>query len=479
MSRPPAAGPALALPPPCPRRWLTPTLFRRMFAAQALVVLGLLAVHMALELRSFNAPGGRIDQDLQLLAEATARMAALRLDAEGARRAAEDIEEMNRARSVPPIERGEFAWQVWTPQGRLIARSEDTPALPALPPGSVGGRERSERGDWLLLSAASPRGEVVAVVGYRRVMLERVLWRTLREAVPSALVSLVVVALALWLASRFGLRPLLALSAQIAARAPEDDGGLPPARHCELQPIVQAMNRLLEDVRAQRRSERAFFADAAHELRTPLAVINAQAHALAASDSAAQRRAALQALESGVGRSADVLEKLLTLARLDAAAALPRQLARVDVAALAREVVAQQSERALQSGHDLGAEAPAPAWARADAQALESALLNLVDNALRYTVPGSRIDVCARTEGDAVLLVVEDDGPGIPAQERERVWRRFERGSAAVGQAGSGLGLAIVAEALRRCGGGVALASSEGLGGACFTLRLPAWREEA
>jgi signal transduction histidine kinase len=452
-------------------RILAPSLFKRMFAAQAAVVLLFVAANGLLAWRSFDThDSGVIDQDLKLIAEAMARMAAMQPDAEGARRAAEEVEEMNRHRSDPPIRREEFAYRVWSADGRLLARSAESPPLPELRPGEIGRRERTRQGEWLLMAATSPRGEVVAVVGYSCEMLTRLMWRTLWDLLPVLLLGLTQVTVALALASRVGLAPLTQLSQAIEQRQPGDEQDLPTARHRELQPIADAMNRLLERVRRQRQQERAFFADAAHELRTPLAVINAQAHALAATPSGEERRDALRALEAGVDRSAGVLDKLLTLARLDAGVPQPRD---VDVAALARGVVARQLDRTQPGGHDLGMEVHGPAWARVDPQALEAALDNLIDNALRYTPPGSRVDVRVQADGDGVALDVEDNGPGVPEADRERVFRRFERGGQPAGQRGSGLGLAIVAEALRHCGGRVTLDRSPTLGGARFAIWLP------
>lgn len=454
------------------QRLLSPSLFKRMFAAQALVVLCFVAVNGLLVWWSYSASdAGVIDQDLKLIAEASARMAAMRPDAEGARWAAEQVEEMNRSRSDPPIHKQEFAFQIWSADGRLLARSDESPRLPELRPADISRRERTEVAGWLMMAAASPRGEVVAIVGYSRVMLDRVMRRTLTGLLPLLGMALAQAGLAMALASRVGLRPLTRLSRHIAERRARDDSPLPEASHRELRPIVAAMNGLLDQQRRQRLQERAFFADAAHELRTPLAVINAQAHALATTRTEAERRQALSALESGVGRSADVLDKLLTLARLEAGGPAPSPQP-VDVAALARAVVAHQLDRTGLDAHDLGVQTDGPAWALAQPQALQAALDNLVDNALHHTPPGSRVDVSVTRQGDRVVVSVEDSGSGIPEPERERVFERFERGSNAAGRRGSGLGLSIVSEAMRQCGGDVSLDSSPTLGGARLQLKL-------
>jgi signal transduction histidine kinase len=455
---------------------LGPSLFRRTLLAQALVVFVFLVLNYAVILLNFYTDdGGVIDKDLKLVAEATARAASIKPDTEGARRAAEDIEEMNRARSTPEIAKSEYAWQVWHRDGRLIARSQDSPSLPDLPPGSISHQKRDDRNGWILIAADSPHGDVTAVVGYSRTMLERVFWRVVRASVPNIALILSLIGFAFWLASLFGLRPLFKLSKEIAARTPEQEQDVAMPRHRELVTIVSAMNHLLAQARARRQQERAFFADAAHELRAPLAVINAQAYALAASGSPDERQDALRVLEHGVDRSADVLDKFLALARLDRIdAADDVSTTTLNVCALVRAVLAEQAPRALASGHDLGASAGTAAWALAEQFSLRMALDNLVDNALRYTDSGSRIEVSVIEQGDRVLILVEDDGPGIAAAEHEQVFRRFERGSHRRQQAGSGLGLAIVTAAMQRCHGKVTLSTSPAMGGALFTLELQA-----
>lgn len=449
-----------------------PSLFRRMWLAQILVILSAFCVLLIAQLLSYYVPEhGVIDEDLKLLAEATARTAALNPTPSGAQKAAEAIEEMNRARSDPPLTQPEYVWRVWSRDGQLLCRSQEFPPLGDILPKSISHQRRTEQEGWFLIAADSPDGEITAIAGYTEDMLRRAILRDLWRAVPTVLVIHLVLFCALWLASYFGLKPLVRLRSSVL-EASETLSDLPQPSHRELRPFVAALNSLIASQRQQRETEKAFFADAAHELRTPLAVINAQAHVLATVREDEDRLAALRDLESGVGRSSDVLEKLLTLARLDTrnGFASPEKH---PIPALVRNVIETQALRALHSGHELalyGGEDEVLAFAVP--AALEAALTNLIDNALRYTPPGTQIEITIEKKEDQVHIRVEDSGPGIAEDEKERVFERFERGIQSHGVEGSGLGLAIVKQAMLRCGAQVSLERSRRLGGACFCLAL-------
>lgn len=454
------------------RRWLAPSLYKRMFTVHLAVLSVFIAGNGALGWYAYAERGtGAVDQDLKLIAEAMARMAAMKLDHEGARRAGAEIEEMNRQRSYPRIQPEEFAFRIWSNDGRLLARSLEEPALPDMTPSAISRRERTDLNGWAFIESASPDGRAIAAVGYSKSMYNRVILQALRDLIPNFIFGVVQISLALMLAIKVGLRPLLSLSREIETNPPTDASALRDPQLLELRPIVQALNRLLEKVRIQQEQERTFFADAAHELRTPLAVINAQAHALAASQTPDSQRIALRALESGVSRSAAVLDKLLTLARLDAS---PNKISLTNLTEIARSVVTHQLDRTLSSNHDLGFHSDGDVFAYVDPLAIAVAIDNLIDNALRYTPNGATVDVRVTHEGDDAVLVVEDSGLGIPPAEWQSVFRRFERGSTANGIGGSGLGLAIVQEAASRCSGTAELDSSITLGGARFRLRFKA-----
>jgi signal transduction histidine kinase len=299
-----------------------------------------------------------------------------------------------------------------------------------------------------------------------------VLERNARRVLPYLLLAFPIVLLPIWLAVRHGLRPLRRLADRIAARGGTDlsPTGIDP-RYTELQPLVAALDHLLQQLRGKVARERAFVHDAAHELRTPMAVIAAQAHALAGASSARERTDAQAHLEQAIERASHLTQQLLALAALDEAQhPQPRQ---ADVAQLARRVLAQAAPQAMARGIELSLDAPDTLPARIDLLALQSILENLVSNAIRYGSDGTQVVVTLACTANQIALSVEDDGPGIPEEHRERVFERFYRG-AIDGESGSGLGLAIVRQAVIRMRGQIALTSGLRQRGAGFHLRLQA-----
>ncbi len=290
-------------------------------------------------------------------------------------------------------------------------------------------------------------------------------------------IALPCVLLPMWLAVSQGLRPLRRLSQAIAARDPEDLGatGL-VARHRELRPLVGAIDELLSRLRAKVNRENAFIHDAAHELRTPMAVISAQAHGLAQAADAQARREAEARLDGSLARAARLVDQLLALARLDDSHQPRRDM--VDVSALVQQELAQLAPRAIAAGLELDLDAPETLAFPVEAVALRSIVRNLAVNAILYVPHGGRVRVSleAGEAGDighgGLRLAVADDGPGIAPAERALVFERFMRG-AGHDVAGSGLGLAIVRQAARRMGGEVALHDGLDGRGCRFEVRLP------
>jgi len=263
----------------------------------------------------------------------------------------------------------------------------------------------------------------------------------LRTLKPFALL-LPVLALLIWFAVGLALEPLRRLTAQVKARRVDALDALPAERlPDEVQPLVLALNDLLGRLRAALERERAFMADAAHELRTPLTALYLQLGMLARASGEAERDAAMSTLSAGVQRAIHLVEQMLALARQEPRADSQRVPVRLDE--LARAIVTELVPLA-DAGHiDLGIAAAQPATVAGDPDALRTLLRNLVDNAVRYTPAGGRVDVTVESRAAAARLTVSDDGPGIPPEERKRVFDRFYR-RAGTAPSGSGLGLAIV-----------------------------------
>lgn len=249
------------------------------------------------------------------------------------------------------------------------------------------------------------------------------------------------------LALRRGLQPLRDVRLALTRRRA---GALDPLAMdgvaSELEPLVATLNELLQRLSTAFEAQRQFVADAAHELRSPVTAVQLQAQVLERSRDPVERAQAAAELAAGVERARRLIEQLLQLSRAtaDPAASLPSTNAEVRLGELVRTVVGRRSAEAERRGIDLGADERGAPTVQGDAVQLEVLLGNLVDNALRHCPAGSVVDVTAEFIGGAPVLRVVDDGPGIAAEERERVFDRFYRGTSRPAlDTGSGLGLAI------------------------------------
>ena len=333
--------------------------------------------------------------------------------------------------------------------------------------------EPTTRGDWRIFAAYVDDYllEVAQPMRVRRALAAEV---ALRTVAPLLILLPILGAMLWWIVGR-GLAPLRRVAGEVAARRPEaleqlSEAGLPQ----EVAPLVASLNRLLVDLAMARDAQRAFIADAAHELRTPLTALQLQLQVVERADDPQTRAVALQALRDGLLRASRLVQQLLALARAEpdvVASAVPPPpptapmagtKTAVDLDALAREAVALHAQLAHDRGIDLGIGATSSsAVIEGDRDALFTLLGNLIDNALRYAASGGRVDVTVSRELGGIVLSVRDDGPGIAASERERVFDRFHRGTAARSAGdtrGSGLGLAIVKRIADRHGADVVLA---------------------
>ena len=370
-------------------------------------------------------------------------------------------------RGAAAIDAEDFLIQVWRADGAVVFVSSPRVIPPVLAPVGVS-TVASADGDWRVyrIDAESQIVQVAQPMSLRR---DRAARGALRVLAPVA-VALPLLALLIWIVVGRGLAPLTGLAQSLSARGPRALGPLPEAGlPDELRPLVAALNDLLERLGRALERERAFIADAAHELRTPLTAVGLQLQLLERVPEGPAREEALARLKAGVQRSVRLVGQLLDLARHDEGAA-DRRAARVDLAAVAREVLVEQAQQAQARGVELDLDASA-AVVDGDAESLRVALGNLVDNAIRYSPAGGKVDVRVRTVGGEVVAEVLDSGPGIPPADRERVFDRFRRGQHAAGP-GSGLGLAIVREIAARHGATVDLGDREGSPGLCARMRF-------
>lgn len=277
------------------------------------------------------------------------------------------------------------------------------------------------------------------------------------------LLLVALIGLLIWYGVARGLRPLLELQAEISSRSHRDLSPLPVQNAPgELRALVGAMNGLLSSLATALAAQQRFIADAAHQLRTPLAGLRTQTELALRQNNPQEVRNTLRQIDTATARTTHLVNQLLSLARAEPGANQLSALQRVDLTALARTTTTEWVPHAIERNIDLGFEVgDAAAYVNGDPILLRELLGNLIDNAIRYTPPGGQVTVTVTSAAGACSLSVEDNGPGIPAAERERVFERFHR-LLGNGADGCGLGLAIVREIAFSHGATVALEEAAG-----------------
>lgn len=326
--------------------------------------------------------------------------------------------------------------------------------------------------DWRVFVARGAEQDVRVYVGEQQDTRDDILLALVRGMLWPMALALPLLALAIWWAVRRGTVPLRLLGRTLAARDPQALAPvLVPGAPAEMQPMLDALNRLFDRITAMVAAERRFTADAAHELRTPIAAIRTQAQVALAQTDASARDHALRATLAGCDRATRLVDQLLTLSRLEAGAA-PAS-AQLDLGALARRVVAELAPRAIDQGQTLGLDAAAGCMVPGNDTLVAVLLRNLVDNALRYSPAGAELRVVVARGDGQVRLQVDDGGPGLVEADLARLGERFFRvlGS---GQDGSGLGWSIVRRIAAAQGAKVVVARSTTLGGLAVTVQWPA-----
>jgi two-component system OmpR family sensor kinase/two-component system sensor histidine kinase QseC len=365
-------------------------------------------------------------------------------------------------------ERLDVVIQIWTVDGRAIYASRPHASLPArallgLATLTVDGRA------WRTYGVAT-RDRVIQVaqpVDIRQRLAAHAAWRS----VLPLLLTTPIAALAIWWLAARNLAPIERLAREVRTRdarslAAVPTDGLPD----EIAPLASALNALLARLSSSLDSQRAFVADAAHELRSPLTALKLQLELLRRADDAETREAARIAIGEGIARASRLVEQLLALARSEPDAVLPVE--RVDLAAVARQAIDDTTPFADSRSASIALIAHGEAFVKGDPVALNLLVRNLVDNAVRYSPTASRVEVRVRQQSGEVVLEVDDSGPGIPDAERERVFDRFYRRADATGS-GSGLGLAIVRSVASAHAATVRLGPST-LGGLTVSVSFPA-----
>jgi two-component system sensor histidine kinase QseC len=333
-------------------------------------------------------------------------------------------------------------FQIWRADGKLLMRSKNAPETP-LTATSGFSETRGTEGHWRHFSQWNDERNLQVQVSenhhIRDELIGHIAWRLLFPA----LFGLPLIGLWVWLATRHGLASLDGIARQIASRAPQQSQPVTPtAAPEEIRTMLEALNGLFQRVETALEAERRFTADAAHELRTPLAALQAQLQVALRARDDAERDRSLGQLQSGLSRASHLVDQMLQLARLDPESGLPDPQP-VDLGTLAEAVCAELGPLILDKNLDFALDATPGCIVTGQAEWLRVLIRNLVDNAIRYTPAGGLLRVAVAAKDQHCRLTVSDSGPGIPAGQRDAVLRRFHRLDQGT-QPGSGLGLAIV-----------------------------------
>ena len=369
---------------------------------------------------------------------------------------------------------------ITSPDGRVVEGERDMPRLPARKPirpgqlivydGVKDGAKVRVAAFALSLKGTSASGAALVQVGEtltrRSVLAGRA---TLAIVIPMLLMTLTA-AVAIAFGVGRGLEPVSRLRDRLSARQAFDLSPVPlEGTPTELRPFLDEINSLLQRLSEAVEAQSRFVADAAHQLRTPIAGIRTQAEAALASARHEDAQHALARIARSTQTMGDLVQKLLILARVDAAENTLR-LIRLDGAAVMRAVAREWAPQALAKGVEMGFEMKGgEAWVRGDAQLLQEMLANLIDNALRYGGTRIALTVCGSEQG--VTWLVADNGPGIPEPQRAAVFAPFHRLSAGV--EGAGLGLTIVQRIAHLHGAAVSLEAGKGGTGLVASVKFP------
>ncbi len=413
-------------------------MWRRASLKQRLLVLALTAITLVwLGATAFTYHNARKEFD-EVLDAHLAQAATLLVV-----QASHDLDELETEHAPLPHKYARrVAFQVWNKGHQLRLHSANAPQQP-LANEERGFSDHTIDGHrWRVFSTWNESAEYLIQVAERADMRDELARSIAGNMLKPLFISLPLLAILLWIAIARGLRPLDKLTREVEKRAPDNLAALDASSAPrEVVPLIERLNRLFTRIEASMQKERRFTADAAHELRTPVAAIKAQAQVSRAADSEAVRTHALDNAILGCDRAAHLIDQLLTLARIDTLGNDVTEVCQLRV--VAAEIIGAIAPTALSQHVQLELTEGTEVEVRCNPVLLRILLRNLIDNAVRHTQPGTSVWVSITNQQGLTSLSVNDNGPGIPEAELTRVTERFYRpiGTSA---SGSGLGLSIV-----------------------------------
>jgi two-component system OmpR family sensor kinase len=361
----------------------------------------------------------------------------------------------------------DFVIQVWSADGVRVFQSTRRAELPQR--AVLGFSTVQARGSTYRLFSVATGTQVIQVAQDLAARREMAGTLALRTVIPT-LVMVPLLMLVVWWVVSASLAPVSRVRRQVATRQADElselnEADLPD----EIHPLVHELNLLFHRVRQAFEAQKSFVADAAHELRSPLAALKLQVQGLRRAADEATREVAINRLNAGIDRATRLVEQLLVLARQQSSPVIGAKTAPVDLTGLARQVLADVATAALSRQIDLGLVQADQSMVLGQEEALRILIRNLLDNAIKYTPVGGTVNLAIRRHEGQTRLSVDDSGPGIAAEDRQRVLDRFYRVAGAEGS-GSGLGLAIVKTIADLHQTTLSIDRSESLGGLCATV---------
>lgn len=338
----------------------------------------------------------------------------------------------------------DLQFQIWNGKGQLILHSNQAPTHDTLSTGKMGLSTSWRDGQsWRVNTFYDPHTELTFMIAEKSNYRQQLENQLTQDSVLIMLITYPFLGFLIWIIIGRGLDTLKKVANEVRHRAPSylepvDASQVPK----EIAPLVHELNSLFQRLKAAFDREKRFTADAAHELRTPLAALNTHTQVALRAKTDEERRQALLKVLAGVNRGTHVVQQLLTLSRMVPEAGI-NEAKEMDMAKEAAEIAAQLAPEAIAKNIDIELIAPSKAIMMGNATAIGILIRNLVDNAIRYSPEGSEVKIQITKSKTNIVLEVIDNGPGIPEELRDRVFERFYR---VVGNktTGSGLGLGIV-----------------------------------
>lgn len=365
-----------------------------------------------------------------------------------------------------------IAFQVWLHDETLAMRSDTAPETHFTEMTSGFDDITVDQTQWRVYSASSEDNIIRVHVAMATELHDTLPNSIVNKIMIPFLISLPFFMFFVWRSVNTSMQPLKNMAREIRMRkandlSPLDDYKLPH----EVRPITTAINQLFLQMKSAYDSERRFTSDAAHELRTPLAALKTHAEIALGAKNEDEQRTALRKLVQGVNRATRLVEQLLTLARLDPDTGFTN-IRRFDLFILAENVLSEQAHLAIEKNIEISLAGTRGKFVAANMDAIGVLMRNLIDNAIRYTPRDGEVEVQITRAEDNILLRVADSGPGIPEDERSKVFNRFYR-SLGTKASGSGLGLSIVTRIVQLHNFSISLGESR-MGGAQFDVVFPA-----